>query len=245
MSKTKSKRSKFPKDQPEFVNAVRWIGSAIPQHAPNPETGEMFTTRISVSGTGFYLKNKPFLITCYHVVSDFVEQEDKIAEGLLQGEEENKSKVLLVGSPFGCSPASVVAVDIKHDIAILETHVPEELRKEESKIGFQIGKYFPKIGERVAYCGYPLGDALCGETHHPTYAEGAIGSVPRLSKEINRIQISGPIVGGYSGSPIFSRYHQNTFLGMVYQTAPDVRAGQAGIFYGVGYEHIENLARCY
>lgn len=241
----KSKK-KPTKQLPKFMEAVKWIGIANPVLQPSEETGEMFSTERKILGTGFYIKNKPYIVTCHHVISPFLKDTEAEAGEILSGVRSSIREVLLVGSAYGFNTASVVGVDMKHDIAILEEHVDKERRKKHANaFGFKFGKEFPNVGERVAYAGYPMGDALCYENHHATYAEGAIGSVPRSTPDLNKIQITGPTTGGYSGGPLFSRYNQETLYGMVYEQPSERGASDAAIFYAVGANHVHNLLNCF
>ena len=130
-------------------------------------------------GTGFYLKNKPFVVTCYHVIAkclDPVNIQSPHYEHAIRDEGHRFIHNLLVGSENKKEKALIVAIDPKHDLALLEVQIPENHRKEESAYGFELAKDYPKIGERVGYCGYPIADLLCRESIQPTYAEGAAGS---------------------------------------------------------------------
>lgn len=244
--KISKSKGKGAKQLPRFMSAVKWIGIANPVLEPNEATGEMFRTERKILGTGFYIKGKPYIVTCHHVISPFLTDEESVAEEILSGVRSAIREVLLVGSAFGFNTASIVGIDLKHDIAILEEHVEKDKRKDHAnKFGFKIGREFPNVGERVAYAGYPMGDVLCYENHHATYAEGAVGSVPRNTPELNKIQVTGPTTGGYSGGPLFSRYNQETLYGMVYEQPPERGATDAAIFYAVGANHVYNLLNCF
>ena len=199
-------------------------------------------------GTGFYLKNKPFVVTCYHVISDCLDPvniKSQHTKTFIEKQGERFIRNLLVGNGEDREKASIVAMDPKHDLALLELHIPENQRKEESESGFELAKEYPEIGTRVGYCGYPIPDRLCRESIQPTYAEGAVGSYVQRTKTINKIQISGPIIGGFSGSPIFSRYKQKTVFGVAYDSVADDSIGRSEIFFGIGFEHVNNLSKCY
>ena len=235
-------------NRPEYVDGVRWIGVDIAEFNHEGDVNEMFSIQTHIMGTGFYLKNKPFIVTCYHVIAkclDPVNIKSPHSEHAIKEEGQRFIQNLLVGSEKGRDKALIVAIDSKHDLALLEVQIPENQRKEESICGFELAKDYPKIGERVGYCGYPMADLLCRESIQPTYAEGAAGSFVQKTKTINKIQISGPIIGGFSGSPIFSRYKQKIVYGVAYDSAADNATGRSEIFFGVGYEHVANLARCY
>jgi len=247
-AKKKNKKSPKISKRPEYVDGVRWIGVDIPEFNHEGEVNEMFSIQTHIMGTGFYLKNKPFVVTCYHVIAkcmDPVNMQSPHSVHSIKDEGQRFIQNLLVGSENGKEKAVIVAIDPKHDLALLEVKISENHRKEESACGFELAKDYPKIGERVGYCGYPIADLICRESIQPTYAEGAAGSYVQRTKSINKIQISGPIIGGFSGSPIFSRYKQRIVYGVAYDSAADNETGRSEIFFGVGYEHIANLARCY
>jgi len=247
----KHKQKKLPKvgNRPEYVDGVRWIGMDIAEFNHKGDVNEMFAINTHILGTGFYLKNKPFVVTCYHVIAQFLDPvniQSPHSEQAINDEHRFRFiKNLLVGNENGKEKAQIVAMDSKHDLALLEVQIPESHRKEESAFGFELAKDYPKIGERIGYCGYPVADMLCKESIQPTYAEGAAGSFVQKTKTINKIQISGPIIGGFSGSPIFSRYKQKIVYGVAYDSFADNATGRSEIFFGVGFEHIANLAKCY
>jgi S1-C subfamily serine protease len=246
----KNKQKKLPKvgNRPEYVDGVRWIGMEFADFNHEGDLNEMFSIRTHIMGTGFYLKNKPFVVTCFHVIEDCIDPvniQSPHSEHSIRSGRDRYIKNLIVGDENGHEKAVIVAIDPKHDLALLELKISEEHRKEESRCGFELAKEYPKIGERVGYCGYPISDKLCVESIQPTYAEGAAGSFVQKTKTMNKIQISGPIIGGFSGSPIFSRYKQKIVYGIAYTSAADDASGRSEIFFGAGYEHIANLARCY
>jgi len=237
-------------DYPEYIEGVRWIGIGSPLYNPFSDVEDMFEMHVYVAGTGFYIKNKPYVVTCYHVISDTLDQieiqntsEHKKDE--LVDSKKGQLKILMVGCIQDTHRAAVVAVDVKHDLALLELQTSEEVKKMEASKGFELAKSYPKIGERVGYCGYPRGNVVNKDSKHPTYAEGAVGSFTQKTKDINKIQISGSVIGGFSGSPIFSRYKQKIVYGMAYCGISDDGKDDSEIFYGVGYEHIANLLKCF
>jgi len=235
---------------PEYVEGVRWIGIGSPVYDPFSEVEDMFSMHVEVAGTGFYIKNKPYVVTCYHVISDTLGQieiqniKNQKKDELIDPKKE-QLKILMVGCIQEVHRAAVVAVDVKHDLALLELQATDEVKKMEASKGFELAKSYPKIGERVGYCGYPRGNVVNTDSKHPTYAEGAVGSFPQKTKDINKIQISGSVIGGFSGSPIFSRYRQKIVYGMVYCGICVDAKDDSEIFYGVSYEHINNLLNCF
>lgn len=250
IKRAKKKNTKSGKQRyyPEYVDGVRWIGVDYAEFNHEGDVNEMFSVNTHVMGTGFYLKNKPFIVTCYHVIRDCLDPvniKTPQSENAISSAGERFIQNLVVGSESGKDKALIVAIDTQHDLAILELQIAENQRLEESKNGFELAKEYPKIGERVGYCGYPISDRLCKDTYQPTYAEGSIGSFVKKTKTINKIQISGPIIVGFSGSPIFSRYKQNIVYGVAYDSAADDSTGRSEIFFGVSYEHLQNLVKCY
>ena len=85
-----------------------------------------------------------------------------------------------------------------------------------------------------------MGNQLLTQLHEPTYFEGIIGIKVRNSGVRKEIQISGSVIGGFSGAPIINKKSQK-IVAMV-SNSPTTEAGNAGIFMGISWEHIKAIA---
>jgi hypothetical protein len=215
---------------PPIYSAVRAIGVLKPKFQNQQPGGPVFADSLDVRGTAFWLKNEKVLITCAHVIQGLVEAPLEI------------SGLLVVGNQGNYQRATIGAVDFTHDLAVLHLLAAQQLVDSESCSGLEIGTHYPGVGTRVGYSGFPLGQQLLTTSSHPTYAVGVIGAQMRHSGSRKDIQISGPVVGGYSGSPIVQESDPTKVIGVV-SNSPSVEAGQAGIFMATSWEHIIALSR--
>ena len=125
-----------------------------------------------------------------------------------------------------------------HDLAVLallgtnnEPIAGPELHTEASA-GLRVSSEYARVSTPVAYAGFPLGLQLLDAVHSPTYSEGVIGVQKRESQHRKEIQVSGSVMGGYSGSLVVLRDMPDTVVGVV-SNGPSV-AGQTGdIFMAV------------
>jgi hypothetical protein len=215
---------------PLIYSAVRAVGVLKPQFQTQPIGGQAFIDKLDVRGTAFWLKNEKILITCAHVVRGIAETPLELA-GLL-----------VVGYRNSYIRASIGVVDYIRDLAVLHLVANQSDIDIEAATGLTIANHYPEVGVRVGYAGFPLGTQLLVASPHPTYAVGVIGTQMRQqSVHLKNIQISGPVVGGYSGSPIVREDSPEQVIGVI-SNSPSPEAGQAGIFMATSWEHIVALA---
>jgi hypothetical protein len=74
----------------------------------------------------------------------------------------------------------------------------------------------------------------------PTYASGVIGAQVRQRVAGKFIQITGHILGGFSGAPVVLESDPSRVLGVV-SNSPSSEVGQAGIFLASSWEHARAL----
>lgn len=214
---------------PIVYTAVRAVGTLKPKFQ-NAAAGQCFADSLDVRGTAFWLRDYKVLITCAHVVKGLVEAPLEIA-GLL-----------VVGNHGNYKRATVSAVDYEHDLALLRLVAPQAMIDAEAKTGLVIAGSYVDVGTRVGYAGFPMGNVLLSSTSEPTYAEGVVGNRMRADGHCKKVQISGPVIGGYSGSPIVCVDRPDEVLSVV-ANSPSKEAGQADIFMGASWEHIAALAK--
>ena len=186
----------------------------------NPQAGKVFSDELQVIGTGFWISGSDTktLITCAHVV-------DEVAKESLD------SKLLVIGYQHQYYRAMVCALDYLHDLAILKITDPIE-RKPST---LEITKVYPSVSAKVSWAGYPLGNFLLNEAHDSTYNEGVVGIQKRSEQTRKVVQISGTVVGGYSGSPVIEQ-ETGCLVGVV-SNGPE----NTGIFMAISFEHVTAL----
>lgn len=215
---------------PPIYAAVRAVGVLKPKFQDQPTGGKVFADSLDVYGTAFWLKRERILITCAHIIRGLAEAPLELAGLLVVGHRENYIR------------AAISTVDYAHDLAVLRLVATPEVIEHEAATGLQLADCYPEVGARVGYAGFPLGRQLLDASQDPTYAVGVIGTQKRLNGERKSIQISGPVVGGYSGSPIVQENKPEEVIGIV-SDSPSREAGQAGIFMATAWEHIAALAQ--
>ena len=216
-------------DQPQVYKSVRAVGIVKPFFQPNAQ-GQFFTNKLDVIGTAFWLKNYKVLITCSHVV-----------QNLLSGPLEFTG-LLMVGNAGVYSRAVIASLDIAHDLAVLKiVDQPQEFIDSESQSGLEIVDSYPQVGETVSYAGFPLGLQLLNNIHSPTYAEGVVGVQLRETAFKKEIQISGPVVGGFSGSPVVSKNDPGKVVGVL-ANGPTDGTNNLNIFMASSWAHLKAIA---
>jgi hypothetical protein len=215
---------------PPIYTAVRAVGVLKPKFQDQPAGGKVFADSLDVYGTAFWLKNEKVLISCAHIIRGLAEAPLELAGLLVVGHQENYIR------------ATISAMDYAHDLAVLRLVAAPEIVETEAATGLLLANSYPEVGARVGYAGFPLGRQLLDASQDPTYAVGVIGTQKRLNPERKSIQISGPVVGGYSGSPIVQEARPDEVIGIV-SDSPSREAGQASIFMATSWEHIAAIAR--
>ena len=215
---------------PPIYSAVRSVGVLKPIFQDQPVDGKIFADTLDVLGTAFWLKSEKVLITCAHVIRGLVDTPLVLA-GLL-----------VVGHQGSYVRATVDALDYTHDLAVLRLVADSDIVEPEAATGLVLANSYPETGSRVGYAGFPLGHQLLDVSQDPTYAVGVVGTQKRPNPGRKNIQISGPVVGGYSGSPVVQESRPDEVIGIV-SDSPSKEAGQASIFMATSWEHIAAIAR--
>jgi len=215
---------------PLIYSAVRAVGVLKPRFQDQAAGGKVFADSLDVLGTAFWLKTEKALVTCAHIVRGLAEAPLELAGLLVVGHQENYIR------------ATISAVDYAHDLAMLRLAATPDIIESEAASGLRLASGYPEVGARVGYAGFPLGRQLLDASQDPTYAVGVIGTQKRLNGERKSIQISGPVVGGYSGSPIVQEARPDEVIGIV-SDSPSREAGLASIFMATSWEHIAAMAR--
>ncbi len=212
--------------KPKIYESVWAVGILKPKFQPN---GTVFAQQLDVIGTSFLLLNEKVLITCAHVVQNLLGAPIEI------------TGLLVVGKNGNYTPARVSVIDHGHDLAVLQFSDPAIANKQTEE-GLLIANGYPVIGDRIAYAGFPLGMQLLNERHAPTYTEGVMSSELKNLGFRKELQMSGPVTGGFSGSPVVAINDPQKVIAMV-SNSPSKEAGDANIFMGISWEHIEAIAK--
>ncbi len=195
----------------EFVVSV---GTFKPKF--NPQNGKVFSDELNIFGTAFWVGKPSVLVTCAHVVDDILKSPIELA-GLL-----------IIGYKGKYYRTTVGLIDHQHDLAVL--HVADPIERQD--LGLELAESYPKTGNGVSWAGYPLGNFSLNLTHEPSYNEGVVG-IPKREEALRKnVQISGTVVGGYSGSPVVEK-ESGKLIGVV-SNGPQ----NAGIFMAISWEHV-------
>ena len=212
---------------PLICNAVRTVGIVKPTFDPVKKGFK--PPSLQVFGTGFWMKGSKTFITCAHVVDDLLGAPIELAGMLVVG-----------GNGIDYKKATIYAIDYFHDLAILNIEADKNCIEQQSQMGLEIVNRDLSVGETIAYAGFPLGNQLLNSKHSPTYVEGVIGSevIENMNGDKKQIQISGSIVGGFSGAPLVLKNDRHKLIGVV-SNSPSKEAGDASIFMGIHWRHIK------
>jgi len=156
----------------------------------NPQSGKIFSDELNILGTAFWAGEKKVLITCAHVIKGLIQSPVELA-GLL-----------VIGYKGDFYRATIGIVDDQHDLATLDI---VDKFDQPTIAGIIISKEYLAVSSQVAWAGYPLGNFLLNQVHQPTYNEGVVGIEKRIEVFRKSVQVSGTVVGGYSGSPVINK----------------------------------------
>lgn len=214
-------------NDPKVYGAVRAIGILRPKFQPSQ--GKAFIEGLDVIATAFWLKKYKLLITCAHVVESLISAPVEVI-GLL-----------VVGNRGDYKRAAVYAIDNQHDLAVLcLADVADDIINSEAADGLTLIEDQPAVGTSVSYAGFPLGAQLLNSTHAPTYAEGTVAASLRDHGLKKEIQITGPVAGGFSGSPVTIKGSKR-LIGVL-ANSPSVEAGSVAIFMATSWQHVKAIA---
>lgn len=207
--------------------AVRCVGTLKPVF--DPRANAFQPPELNVSGTGFWVKDYGCFVTCAHVIEDLLGVSIDLAGMLVAG-----------GNGFPYQRMRFSIVDLQHDLALLRPDEYTEEVKKQIERGLSFATNDPVVSEPIAYAGFPFGRGLLDARHTPTYSEGIVGKQVLIDKRRTTIQCTGPVVGGYSGSPVVMKKAPNKLIGVL-SNGP-VKDGNTGnIFRAIHYSHVRQL----
>ncbi|MEQ9308833.1 MAG: serine protease [Balneolaceae bacterium] len=168
---------------------------------------------LALSGTGFAISDKGYVVTNYHVI----EGADQIVVKGINGDFSTKFD------------AEVVVSDINNDLAILKLDIDEGIIP---YISFNLEESLSKLGKEVYALGYPLRNTMGDEIK---LTNGVISSKTGFRGNVTLYQISVPIQPGNSGGPLFDS--DGNIIGIIsskHPTAYDVS-------YAIKARYLQNL----
>ncbi len=134
------------------------------------------------NGSGFFISEKGYIATNYHVVQDAKEiQVEYYQKGI--------KKVY---------PAEVIVSDKLNDLSIIK--IKSDKFQNTSQIPYVFFTNTVDVGTEVFALGYPIADVMGDEVK---FTDGKISSRTGLQGDITVYQISTPIQAGNSGGPLF------------------------------------------
>lgn len=202
----------------QLLNNVVSVGTFKPKF--NPQSGKIFSDELNILGTAFFITSGKTLVTCAHVVGDLLTPTIE------------SSGLLVIGYKGNYFRTSIGIVDLQHDLAVLKIVDNFDYNQ---ITGLDIVSTYQKVATKVFWAGYPLGNFLLNQVHQPTYSEGVIGIDKRVDNLRKNIQISGTVVGGYSGSPVIEG-KTGSIVGVVADGPQN-----SGIFMAVSFEHVKAI----
>lgn len=159
-------------------------------HVSQERAGIVDSTLVSgfgwtASGTGFFINEKGYIATNYHVIENASLFEVDVTNG---SESETKSY-----------KAVMISGDKLNDLAILK--VDDDRFKPIKPIQYNFNPSVQDVGTQVFTLGYPLTDILGYEIK---YTDGVISSKTGYQGDVTTYQMTVPIQPGNSGGPLFS-----------------------------------------
>ena len=210
--------------------SVRCVGALKPVF--DAKLNGFLPPELTVAGTGFWIKDLGCFVTCAHVVDQYL------------GKSVDESGMLVVGGNGQTyQRATIEVVDYQHDLALLNIKFTnrDDFRKE-LNTGLSFANEDPMIGQGIAYAGFPFGNELLDANQTPTYSEGVVGKEILHSARRTEIQFTGPVVGGYSGSPVVLRGVPNKLVGVL-SNGPMDHGNTGNIFRGIHWKHVHALCQ--
>ena len=139
--------------------------------------------QIAATGTGFFISNDGYIVTCYHVIEDADWKNDIYVTAVRHDYEKSYQ-------------TQVVAVDRQNDIAILKISDFGQI-----SLPYTISNQVNRIAESIYTIGYPKIWSMGVE---PKFTDGKINALTGFQDDISSYQISAPVQSGNSGSPLFN-----------------------------------------
>jgi len=162
------------------------------------------------TGSGFFINEDGFAVTNFHVIEQFVQQNAK------------KIMMHIKGKDY---EASVFALDVKNDLAVLKTN-------EKTDSYFQLSYSDSNRLDSVTTIGFGLGIQWSSEVK---ITKGVVSAISGAQNDYSRMQIDAVVQSGNSGGPTVS--DNGSVTGVVVEKASGKLALEQGedIPEGVGF----------
>ena len=210
----------------ELIDSKSGVTTSFLKYYPSVDLDEASINEISTtptattdwkwSGTGFFINEKGYLATNYHVVEH---------AQVLQVEFSQK------GVKYAYK-AEVVVTDPKNDLAILK--IKDPAFQTLPQIPYIFDAKTEDVGTEVFALGYPMSNILGQEIK---FSDGKISAKTGIQGDIRLYQISVPINHGNSGGPLFDS--NGHLIGV---TSSGMDKGEYGeVNYAIKVAYLKNL----
>jgi len=204
------------KDDNGITNQVRYtIGTSYYDNSRDNLSFE--TNKWMGNGSGFFIHEKGYLATNYHVIQDAKEIEVEYVSN-------NQKKTY---------KAIVVNKNISNDLAILKIEDPSYVAMKSIPYGFQTSS--EDVGSEVFALGYPMALSLMGD--EIKFTDGKVSSLSGYMGAKHVYQTTTPINPGNSGGPLFDT--QGNLIGI--NVSKIQTESVDNVSYSVKYKYLENL----
>jgi len=231
---------------PEVVDKVRpsivAVGTAYPPRQPNRK-GDAVTYR----GTGFVVGNGLHVVTNAHVLPDKLDTDNNETIAVFSGR----------GAEATAHPATVVATDREHDLAVLAIRgapLPALSLGDSAKV---------REGQEIAFTGFPIGVVL---GLYPVTHRGIVSSITPIARAVENsrslnaaqlqhlrngrfdtFQLDATAYPGNSGSPVYEAT-TGRVIGvlnsvLVKESKESVLERPSGISYAIPVVHVNTLMK--
>ena len=170
------------------------------------------------NGSGFFINEKGYIATNYHVVED---------ASAIQVEFFQKGMKNIF-------TAQVIVVDKQNDLAIIQINDPKF--KTIPRIPYVFSSTIRDVGTEVFALGYPLAHVMGDEIK---FTDGKISSKTGIGGDITVYQISVPIQPGNSGGPLFDS--KGNLVGITSSALNKDYFNSENVNYAIKISYLKNL----
>lgn len=170
------------------------------------------------NGSGFFINEKGYIATNYHVVED---------ASAIQVEYFQKG----LKNTFA---AKVIVTDKQNDLAIIQINDPKF--KTIPRIPYVFSSSIKDVGSEVFALGYPMANVMGDEIK---FTDGKISSKTGIEGDITVYQISVPIQPGNSGGPLFDI--KGNLVGITSSALNKEHFNSENVNYAIKTTYLKNL----
>lgn len=170
------------------------------------------------NGSGFFIHEKGYIATNYHVIKDATEiRVEYFTKGIQQS--------------FN---AKVIVTDKQNDLAIIQIQDPNF--KGLTKIPYVFNISTRDVGTNVFALGYPIANIMGAEIK---FTDGKISAKTGVQGDITMYQVSVPIQPGNSGGPLFD--YKGNLVGITSATLNKDIFNTENVNYAIKSSYLKNL----